>query len=585
MDVPRTEEGTHRSLRLPSGVLTTAFLLFLVIACFAVYYNSLSNGFVYDDEDQVLSNPWIRSARFLPEIFTSNVWAYTGQAANYYRPFMHVVYLINFHLFGVNPAGFHFVNVLLHSMNSVLVYSVLLLLLNRHAPENSPGRRNDSFLGALLFATHPIHTEAVAWVSGIPELTFTFFGMLSLFYFLRSRGKGASPSWMYSIVSSLMFFAATLCKETALMLPVLFLVHDLTFSTERLKPADVGKKYSPYLLFGLLYFGLRLHALQGMAPVKRHAGLSAYQYLVNVFPLLAKYIGTLFLPVGLNVFHGFHPLPGILNPKGILSLSCILALAVFLFLARRKHKLVFYGILITLIPLVPVLYIPGLGENPFAERYLYFPSIGFVLLLALGADSLRASRPKVAVPLAIVGCLLAGIYSWGTIERNRDWKDEYTLWEDTVRKSPDAPIPNYNFGLILFHRGEIDKAIRYYRNASRLEPSARVYTDLGLAYSEKGLIDEAIWLYRKAVALDPGYALAYNNLGVALEKKGLVEESIEPLRTAIRLSPGFAAAHNNLGYSYFRMGKKQEALDSYLAALRLDPGNERVLNNLERLNR
>ena len=583
MDPPRTDEGKPRSRRLPPSARTALLLVALAGACFSAYFNTLSNGFVYDDEDQVVSNPWIRDVRSLPKIFTSNAWAYTGEVANYYRPVMHVVYMACFHLFGLDPAGFHLVNVLLHSLNTILVYSVLLLLLDRHGPGNVRGHAGSAFLGALLFATHPIHTEAVAWVGGVPELTFTLFGLLSLYGFLLSRGEGPLSPRACSILSALMFFAAALCKETALVLPVLFLGYDLAFSPERRKPADVAREYSPYLLSGLLYFVLRLHALHGMAPVTRHAELGVYGYLINVFPLLAKYIGKLLLPLNLNVFHAFHPLRGMLDPAGILSLSCVLGLGIVLTLAYGKRKMVFFGILVVLLPLLPALYIPGLGENPFAERYLYFPSIGFVLLLAHGVASLRGARPDAAVPLSVACCLLAGIYSFGTVDRNRDWKDEYTLWEDTVRKSPDAPVPNYNFGLLLYQRGDADGAIRYFRNALRFAPSARVYTDLGLAYASKGDVDGAIRLHQEAIRLDPGYALAHNNLGVALENKGFLQESIEPFRTAIRLSPGFASAYNNLGYSYFRLGRRQEALECYYTALRLDPGNPRILANLKRL--
>lgn len=578
-------QGMPHSRNSSFRAQTAIFLLSLVIACFAVYFNTLSNGFVYDDEDQVLANPWIRDARYLPEIFTSNAWAYTGQAANYYRPVMHIAYMINFHLFGLNPTGFHFVNILLHSLNSILVYYVFLLLLNRHDPENAPAHPCSSFLGALLFATHPIHTEAVAWVSGIPELTFTFFGMLSLLIFIRSRGKTASPSWADSIVSALMLFIATLCKETALVLPVLLLVYDRMFPEKRLRLPGSVQRYVPYIALALVYFGLRYHALQGMAPVKRHAELSGYQYLINVFPILLKYVEKLILPVGLNVFYAFHPLGSIWNAIGVGSVFFSMVLLFLLFVSYKKSSMAFLGILVTLIPLLPALYIPGLGENPFAERYLYFSSIGFVLLMVLGVDLLRSSRPKITVPVVVACCMVSAAYSYGTIDRNRDWKDDYTLWEDTVRKSPDAPIPNYNFGLLLYHRGEIDKAIRYYQNALRLEPSARVYTDLGLAYVSKGFIDEGIRLYQKAIWLDPQYPLAYNNLGVALNEKGLVEESISPYLMAIRLSPKYADAYNNLGYSYLLLGRKAVAVECFRTALQLDPNHVSAQNNLFRAER
>jgi len=176
-----------------------AYLLIIIILLIssAVYLNALGNGFVYDDTDQVLKNNWIKDIRFIPEIFSKNVWSFQADhsVTNYYRPMMHLIYMLNYHLFGFAPWGFHLVNILFHAANSVLVFLILILLANWQA--GSLVSEQDStfssallyspFIAAILFATHPIHTEAVTWVAGVPELSFTFFYLLSFYFYIRSE--------------------------------------------------------------------------------------------------------------------------------------------------------------------------------------------------------------------------------------------------------------------------------------------------------------------------------------------------------------------------------------------------------------
>ena len=570
----------HRSIFSDPVCSRVLLLAAVVLSSAGVYFNALSNGFVYDDLVQVVANPWIRDAGSLPEIFTSNAWAYKGQTANYYRPGMHILFLLTHKITGMNPFGFHLVNVLFHCLNSILVFLLLSrILYSRPLVDPSPSSW-PPFLAALLFATHPIHTETVAWVSGIPDLSFTLFGLLSCLFHIGPARDGKATIRGTSILSGMMFFASLLCKETALVIPLILFAHDLAFGKEKAEFLPFVKRYAPHIALGFLYLGLRGNALQGMAPVKHHAELTTFQVILGAITLLPQYIGKLVLPIELKAFHVFHPPTGMWGPREISSFLFLLLLFCFLFVSFRKSRTAFAFAVMVLAPLLPVLYVPALGENPFAERYLYYPSIGFVGLLAMTFDRFRALRPGAWIPASVACGLVILAYSHATIDRNRIWKDEYTLWEDTVRKSPDGPIPNYNFALILHGRGDIDRAIEYYRRALQLKPNARVYTDLGLAYFSKGFIDVAVSLYRDAIRLDPRYPLAYNNLGVALEKIGLLEESIEAYIQAIRLNPMDADMYNNLGYSYLRLGKSQDAVRCFLTALRLDPNHERARHNL-----
>jgi hypothetical protein len=165
--------------RIPALLI---FIIFLV--CLAVYCNALFNDFVYDDNDQVLENHWIRDVKYIPDIFTKSVSGFWGETtlSNYYRPLMHLIFMFNYYVFGLRPWGFHLVNILFHAGVSVLVFVIIWRLLRASSSSSKRDEKgfiralqSPAFAGAMLFATHPIHTEAVAWVAGIPDLSYTFF--------------------------------------------------------------------------------------------------------------------------------------------------------------------------------------------------------------------------------------------------------------------------------------------------------------------------------------------------------------------------------------------------------------------------
>ena len=170
---PQIEKGLQKSSWKSPFLL---FIIIILIASFAVYFNALFNDFVYDDKVQVLENHWIKDIKFIPEIFSKSVWSFQKGAviSNYYRPLMHLIYMLNYYIFGLNPWGFHLVNILFHAGVSVLVFIIGLRLLRESQHQASASYMIPSFIAALLFATHPIHTEAVTWVAGLPDLSFTF---------------------------------------------------------------------------------------------------------------------------------------------------------------------------------------------------------------------------------------------------------------------------------------------------------------------------------------------------------------------------------------------------------------------------
>jgi len=597
-DAIRAGENSRQFTKTKSNLLLLSAAI--ITASFVVYFNALSCGFVYDDMAQVLENPWIRDIRSVPDMFVKSVSGFVIGSApvNYYRPFMHLIYLITYHLFGLSPWGFHLVNVLFHAGNSVLVFVLTTKLLAEVTPSLCDSRltfhdsRFFAFLAALLFATHPVHTEAVTWVAGIPDLSCAFFFLLSFFFYINA---GDSPSMRraYSILSVGSYVAATFCKEPALTLPFLLVLYDYLFRRDRGGILPAAKRYLPYVLVSVCYLLLRLHALGDITPVKAYPDLSAWQLVINVFPLFTQYLEKLVLPLDLNVWHTFYPITSLLTAKGIISLLVAAAFSGFAYFALRKNSLVFLGLAFLLVPLLPSFYISGIVGKPFAERYLYLPSFGFVFLCSLIADRAVANGFKKAYVAAIF-LLVAGIFSTATINRNAVWKDNYTLFLDTAEKSPDAFIPHSSLANALFERGRIDEAIEQYRISLSLlakEPAdpvvlSAVHSNFGTAFLRKGLTDQAIEQYSLAVAADPDSSGAHASLGFAYAEKGWSEKAISEYVTALKLQPRSsvraADIHNNLGVIYWKKGLTDQAREQFEAATRMNPDNAAFAENLRK---
>ncbi len=544
-------------------------MIIIALSC-AVYGNTLWNGFVYDDFPQVVQNPWIRELRFIPEIFSTNVWAFQGIKTNYYRPLMHISFMLSYALFGLAPWGFHVVNVLLHAGVTLLVFLISSRLFQTANPSSSPVSPMLPFIAALLFAVHPIHTEVVAWVGGVTDLFFTLFFLLALYFYILSAESGVHQRSLF-LLSVVSFFLATLCKEPALTFPLILAAYDYSFRSEVSRSPNYLKRYAPYLGAAAVYFILRVIALGGLAPVRRHGELSAYEVLINIFPLFRQYLGKILLPIHLNAYHVFLPISSILERNGLISLATALVFAGTVLLAFKKNRPAFFALSLVLVPLLPALYIPGAGENTFAERYLYLPSFGFVLLVVLLAGRVVLRKPRWSVPMTAAFAVVMALYSLGPVQRNGVWKDDERLWRDVVQQSPNSAVPHYNLASALNAQGRIDDAIAEYQTAIRIQPAVVAYTSLGAAYHAKGLINEAIGQYQLALRLQPDAADAHTGLAIVYAESGALDKAIEHFLIAVRLQPGSADAQYGLGRAYLEKGRPAEAIPHLEAAVKLNP--------------
>lgn len=563
-------------------------MLIILSVSFVVYFNALFNGFVSDDIEGLVNNQFLRNTQFLAKIFTSDLGSFEGVNLSYYRPLASAITVCTIYIAGLKPFIFHLLNVLYHIGNSVLVFIITsLLFAENHSSTAVPLKTLPApfssvpFIAALLFATHPIHTEAVAWISGGScELSFTFFYLLSLWLYMRYK-EGFRVCYVFSLAS---FFASTLCKEPALTLPLILIGYDYAFKKKEDFFTSV-MRYIPYFIIAGIYLALRHNALKSPPTIESdetYHALNFYQYAVNVFPLFAQYLKDLIFPFHLNFWHTFRPIESLLTARGMLSAAVAIVYLLAVFWAWRRNKMIFFCLLFIMVPLLPAFYIKAIMGKPYAERYLYLPSFGFVMLLAMTFDFLNKKKPRYTIVIVMLAIFVAGLYSIQTITRNPVWKDNLSLFRDTVRKAPQNGRPHRLLGDVLLSMGSVDEAIEEYQKAFPGDLIAHQH--LADAYMESGRVEQTKRQYQEIIKLKPEYLLnflnpvrysilsAQSNEGVdrKIKRLILITESIEQ---AIKLQPNNALYRDFLGIAYGQIGLYDKAIEQSKIAVQLAPSN------------
>lgn len=560
-------ENQSRRWRVSDGVL----LIVLALCAFLPYANTLFNAFVYDDNTQVLNNPYIQSFRHLREIFTTTVWSYVGVqgVTNYYRPMMILGYLVCYQIFGPLAYGFHLVNVLLH-MGAVCV---LFLMSARMF-----GNRILAFVAAVLFALHPVHTESVAWIAAVTDLELTFFYLLTFWFFLRmAKPRGGRCDLMQlGLVGS--FVLAMLSKEQALTLPLLATVYEHFYRGDRAETTRVQKLHrygflwllaGAYLLFRIRFFG-------AIAPVLQISDLTWTQTALSSIALVGQYLGKLLWPVELCAFYVFHRSTSLADPRVLAgAVGIALCVAAFVFLWRRA-RLASYALVWFFVTLAPVLNPRWMAANVFTERYLYLPSVGFCWLAAWGWLWLweKSSTQQLVSREVLVGVLgvVSALYALRIVTRNRDWRDDIRLYTKTLAVSPDSYHIHNNLGTVYWKRGDAPAAEREWRIALSLSPdNAILLNNLGLAHSKREEYEEAVGYFQRAMRRKPKYTDPHLNLGVTYREMESPEKAELQLRAAVALAPLNVSARNQLGELYFEADRLGEAEGQFLRSVESEP--------------
>ncbi len=536
-------------------------VLAIAAGVIAAYGGTLRNGFVYDDYNVVAENLTIRDWRNFPHLFDASYFHRARELS--YRPVVTVSYFIDYSLWKRNPAGFHLTNVAWHSLNSVLFFFLLARIL---------GRRGIALAAALLFAVHPVISEAVNGVGFREDLIAAGFVLAAFIFYLRASATPAGR-WRWYAGCWTAFALALFAKENALILPFLCLLHEFCFSRRFSRSVkDNSAVYAGMIAVAAVYLPIRFlimvqtRALAFYPPV-------FYQRMLTMSKVFFRYLGLMIYPERLSAEYQYPVSVSILEPRVLAALAGIAVILVFVARAARRRQDVFFAAGWFFLALAPVANVIPL-YNFVAERYLYFPAMGFFAAVAIVAghliDRLRGPARRPAAAIILTTALV--LYGARTIVRNRDWRDHVTFLKKTIETCPDSAKFHNNLGYMYEQAGRLDEAERELRIALKLDPEDEsAHHNLGSVCDKKGRLEEAIQEYRTALKRDPKMVGTHHNLGLVYGKQGKIDEAMAEFRTALQLDPDFPKSHFNLGFCYQNQGQLDKAIAEYKIALSLDP--------------
>ena len=493
----------------PKAVWFVSALLLLGVGL--LFANCLSGSFVWDDEQFVVKNKFLTSPQFLPNLFTENMVAGAGIKSNFYRPVQSLTHFLDLQIWGGRPFGHHLTNLLLHAAATVALFHLLMRLFPLWP----------AAMATALFAFHPLQSEAVAYVSGRGDLLAILFLCVGLLAFRKHR-------WLSLLCAAF----AMASKESMALFPLfLFLYH-------RAASEPVSRKeYVPFVLLSgayviarltLLNFNNTLNFYSRPNILTEHFPVRVWTYLTTV----PKGFLLWLWPMDLHHERSWSIYTSAALPRVWLSLALVIALIGAAAWFWRRNRPISVGLAWFFIATIPTSNLIVLINAIFYDHWFILPGLG----LAIIAGSLLSWLPRRAA--AAVGFGALALFSLATIHYNRVWH---------------SPVDLYTH--ILFW-----------------EPrSAKICSNLGMAYADEGKIEQAISYYRRAVALDDEYPQTHHNLANAYLMLGKEEEALKELELAVRMDPEFFHSWVQIGAIHFKHNRLDAAEDAFERALRAYP--------------
>lgn len=540
---------------------------FVPLIAILVYIPSFNADFTLDDVLIVEENTYIRSIDKIPEIWTSHYWAGKLDATDkgLYRPLTLTTYNLQYALSGASAPAFHIVNILLHA----LVCFVLMWFVNRIFLDERL-----SLLSGLLFAIHPIHTEAVSGIVGRAEIMAALFILLAMICYHQWIHSG-KIKWLAGLL--LATTAAITSKEHGFLIPVLIGLQE-TFYFFKYKKHTVRdqKKWIAWLtvtVLAIAWWIFRNTITGKAASHEMWFSVSPTDRMATALRTTAEYIGMHLLPLHLSADYWINEVPivGFGNIAVLLSILVISGLLLATWLVRRQWTAVSWGILFFFLMLLPVsnfLFAAGFLK---AERILYIPSIGLIMVMAWLLIRLFELK-NFRIPAIGLACLLVLFYTGKTISRAADWQNNYTLSIATLKTSPDSPRFNNMMGLELKARKQGKEAMAYFEKAVQSNPNhVPALVNLGLAYRSAGRHQESADILERALELNPNTLATYVNLMSAYRSLNDNKKNLKVAQKALARYPQSAPIMWNAANAYQLMGDMVKADELRAQARALDP--------------
>ena len=507
---------------------------------FLAYVPTLGFQFVYDDIPQIIQNPAIHAWHYVPHYFTSHAWAelYPHVAGNYYRPLFLLWFRLNHAMFGLDPKGWHLTTVLCHVVATYMVF----VLARRLAASQWI-----AFSAATLFALHAVHIESVAWVSGVTDPLLAIFLIGSFLAYLRFR-EGNRWGWMGLALT--LFALGLIEKETAVVLGTLVFVYAWLYAEGRggISRFAYALKHSlAFFSLTILYIPLRALILGGLS--HSVTPLTWVSMALTEPSIVWLYFRHLLFPVGLSGLYGLpyvdHPASAAFVVPTALLLALILALAWGI---RRLEdaRLALFACCWMVLPILPVLWLRAYREGDIAhDRYLYVPSIGFVLLVSLFLAEIASPRRTSQKTLQLAGlAVLALAYALGTVTQQTYWASDLLLYERAYRIAPHDNLICNDLGAALMDAGNPGAAIALYSQVLAREPGFWLSNyNLGYTYYKIGKLQDAEFYLRRAININAADSDEYIYLGLSVWRQGRAEEAVQYVQHAIQIRPSAPGYH------------------------------------------
>ncbi len=540
---------------MPAGIALIA-----VLACI-VYLPSINGDFILDDDVYVTNNQIIKSSDGLYRFW------FTTEPIDYW-PVTNTMFWIEWRVWGMNPAGYRVVNLILHVVETLLIWFILRKL-------SIPG----AFLAAMIFAVHPVNVQTIAWIAQLKNVLCMLFFLLLILCYLQAETQPSSlknrkilrgVDYWYGL-SLVLFILAILSKGSVVILPVMLLgiiwwrrKSIITWDVVGLAPfflASVG--------FTMVNMWFQTH---GVEEVLRKAGF--LERLLGAGSVVWFYLYKALLPINLSFIYPQWNIQ-VNNPLWWLPLLATLAFTAMLWWYRNSWSrpfLIAWGFFcVALVPVMGFTYVGFMQFSLVSDHYQHIAIIGVIALVAAGfglwRQRARGKMQGAAISVAILAMVALAFLTW---QQNRIYRYALTLYRATLKKNPNCWAIENNLSTILIKMGQFEDAIAHCEHAIRVKSDYdNAYNNLGLALDNVGQTDKAMENYKHALSLNPNFAQAHYNLGIVLFKMGRVPKAIESYEQAIRIKPDYAAAHNNLAIALVKIGRNQEAIDHFEQALRL----------------
>ncbi|MCK4752068.1 MAG: tetratricopeptide repeat protein [Planctomycetes bacterium] len=535
----------------------------LALATFIGFCQVRNNEFIsYDDNTYITENPYVSGGISGESI----VWAFTASHGSNWHPVTWISHMVDCQLFGLNAGAHHIVNLLIHIANTLLLFWVF---------KKMTGAIWCSGFVAAAFALHPLHVESVAWAAERKDVLSAFFWIVTIAAYNRYVKQ---PNVRKYLLVILFFALGLMSKPMLVTLPFVLLLLDY-WPLGRFKNIKVLiiEKIPLFILAGISSV-ITFVVQQRTGAVSDISNVGFNFRVSNALVSYISYIAKMFWPVRLAILYP-HQVDRLDIWQPMVCFILLVSVTIGVIYLKRRYLTV--GWLWYLGTLVPVIGLVQVGSQAMADRYTYLPLVGLFIMAAWGISEVLSKWRYRKIALAVSAVLIITAMLICTHKQVRIWANNFTLFGHTLAVTEDNYVIYYNLGHVYQSRGQIDKAIRQYRETIRIMPKhVKAYNNLGVSLRLQGKLDESISCYRQALMLNPYHTSAYYNLGHSLQLQGKLEEAKLNFRRAIELNPRHTKAYNNLGIILRSQGRVNEAIAYFRDAIAVEPGFVLARQNL-----